>query len=146
MARIVILLFAVLGVAAGDDRELVRIQREIALLGQSVDSLQLSVDERLASMLTLVEETLARVKENAAASSGIQERLRESEQGADAGLEAIAREVKQMTDSYADVRDALAGVDARLRLLETSIERLEESVRIMQAPAPPPPLESESGA
>ena len=150
MARIAAFVFIALvaSAASGASREIVQMQREVALLGQSVDALQRSVDQRLGAILALVEQTLTRVNQantaSAVMNNGLQERLAKQEASLEEPLQALTTKLERMTAEYMAVRDTMSAVDARLTRLETALERLEETVRIMQAPAPPPAA-SESG-
>jgi chromosome segregation ATPase len=127
------------------DRELVELQRDIALLDDSVRALERSVDNRLAAMMALLQQTLARVNEgNATVQSAIADRLRQQEENLRGPMADFGAKLdRAATDSLA-VKETVADLNARLKRLEQKLVDLENAITIIQTPRPPPPSVSET--
>ena len=136
-------LFALLAAPAlfgAPAKEIVQIQRDIALLQDQVRSVQQSMDERLVKLTTLVEQTLQSVSKTntsvAVLESGLRDRL--SQQLA-APITGVSTKVDQMSTDFQSVRESVADMNERMSKIQAQIVELSNVVRTIQAPPPPPP-------
>jgi hypothetical protein len=128
------------------DREIVQIQRDIALLQEQMRVMQQGMDEKLVKLTTLVEQALQSTnKANttiAVLETGLRERL--SQQLA-APMTNVSTRVEQMATDFQNVRESVADTNERLGRIQAQIVELGNTVRTLQAPPPPPPGAQSSG-
>jgi tol-pal system protein YbgF len=121
-------------------REIVELQRDVAALQEQIRVLQRSMDQRLESLTSLVEQSLtASNKVNtsvAALENGLRDRLTQQLSTPVAGLNL---KLDQMTTEFQNVRESIADMNERLSKLQTQMTDLGNTVKVMQAPPPPPP-------
>ena len=121
-------------------KEIVQIQRDIALLQDQVRSVQQSMDERLVRLTTLVEQALQSVSKTntsvAVLESGLRDRL--SQQLA-APITGVSTKVDQMSTDFQSVRESVADMNERMSKIQAQIVELGNVIRTIQAPPPPPP-------
>ena len=121
-------------------KEIVQIQRDIALLQDQIRTMQQSTDERLVKLTTLVEQALqSTVKANtslAVLESGLRDRL--SQQLA-APMTAVSSKVDQMSTDFQSVRESVADVSERMSKIQAQIVEMNNTIKTIQAPPPPPP-------
>jgi tol-pal system protein YbgF len=129
--------------AFGQKREFVDLQRDVAALQDQVRTLQRTVDERMAALTVLLQQTLEaanRTKENVAVlDSGVRERLKEQEKNFVQPVAGIGAKVDQMSSEFSFLRESLADVSGRMGKLEQRLVDVGNSVKVMQSPAPAPP-------
>jgi len=123
-------------------KEIVQLQRDMALLQDQVRTMQRAFDEKMAALTVLVEQTLDRVnKANTAVAvleSTVRDRLREQEKTLVAPVAGVSSKVDQMSDEFRFVREAIADMNSRVGKLQAQVVDLGNAVKIMQAPPPPP--------
>ena len=121
-------------------KEIVQIQRDIALLQDQIRTMQQSTDERLVKLTTLVEQALqSSVKANtslAVLESGLRDRL--SQQLA-APITGVSTKVDQMSTDFQSVRESVADVSERMSKLQAQLVEMNNTIKTIQAPPPPPP-------
>ena len=130
-------------------REIVQLQRDVALLDERVQKLQRSVDERMGAMMALLQQNLDRVNEvhkaNAVMQGAFTERLRQQEKIIVAPVATLGAKLDQMSAEFLAVRDTVVDLNARLKRLEQKLVDMESAVRIMRAPPPPPSVSEALG-
>ena len=121
-------------------KEIVQIQRDIALLQDQVRSVQQSMDERLVRLTTLVEQALQSASKTntslAVLESGLRDRL--SQQLA-APITGVSTKVDQMSTDFQSVRESVADMNERMSKIQAQLVELSNTVRTIQSPPPPPP-------
>ena len=121
-------------------KEIVQIQRDIALLQDQIRTMQQSTDERLVKLTTLVEQALqSSVKANtslAVLESGLRDRL--SQQLA-APITGVSTKVDQMSTDFTSVRESVADVSERMSKIQAQLVEMNNTIKTIQAPPPPPP-------
>lgn len=128
--------------------DVLRLQREIAMLEERVRTLQRSFDERSSETSAMVQKTLDRVSEVHTAAvvidSTLKERTRQQEQTVRRPVASLGSKMDRMTSELLAVRDTMAELNARLKHLEQNLADMDTAVRIIQAPPPPPPPAAEA--
>jgi TolA-binding protein len=125
---------------------LVELGRDVALLQEEVRLMNKTQNERLAQM----EEMLKAMQEQIAAAnrslavldSGLKKRLEESMVKP---LSGVTGKVDTLSQDFGYVRETLAEINVRLGKLDQRITDLENTIRLMQAPAAPPAPAATSG-
>lgn len=123
----------------GASKEIVQIQRDIALLQDQVRTVQQSMDERLVKLTTLVEQALqssAKLNTSVAVlENGLRDRL--SQQLA-APIAGVSTRVEQMSNDFQAVRESVADMNERMSKIQAQITEMNNTIRTLQAPPPPP--------
>lgn len=130
-------------------KEIIQLQRDVALLQQQLRDLQRSVDEKNAVLKTLVEQALDAVNRMNLTVSNLERAVRETQAGSEARVDSLATQVAALRDSLnelgvrvaqlsqqmAEAQGVLQSVDARLVPPPPPAEQASESA---SAPATPP--------
>ncbi len=131
-------------------KEIVELQRDIALLQDQVRTLQRSMDEKLAAITVLVQQNLDSAnKANTAVAvleSGIRDRLREQEKTVAAPVAGVGAKVDQLTEEFRGVKESVADLSARMGKLQSQIVDVSNAIKVMQAPPAPPSSAPAGGA
>lgn len=129
--------------AAAPAKEIVELQRDVALIQDQVRSLQRSLDEKLSALTVLTQQALdAANKANTAVAvldSGVRERLREQEKNVVAPVAGVGAKVDQMGNEFTGVKESMTDVLSRMGKLQQQLVDLTSAVKTMQAPPAPPP-------
>lgn len=128
--------------AHGQRKELVELQRDLALLQDQVRTMQRTLDEKMAALTVLIEQTLDRVnKANTAVAvleSGVRDRLQAQEKSLTEPVATIGTKVDQMADELRHVRESIADTNSRMGRLQAQVLDVGNAIKIMQAPPLPP--------
>ena len=144
LMRPAILALALLPAALfGANKEMVQLQRDVALLQDDVKTLQRSLDDKMSALRTLVEQTLA------AASKVRYFRCRSGKRnprphvGAAEELDRTGREhgrqIDQMATDFQTLRESIADLTERMNKMQTQLVDLNNTVKVLSAPPAPPP-------
>ncbi|HYO82558.1 MAG TPA: tetratricopeptide repeat protein [Bryobacteraceae bacterium] len=131
---------------AAPSKEIVQIQRDLALLQEQLRTVQQSTDEKLVRLTTLVEQALqSSTKANtslAVLESGLRDRL--SQQLA-APITGVTTRVDQMSTDLQAVREAVTDTSERIGKLQAQLVEISNTMRTLQAPPAPPPAAGAAG-
>ena len=136
---VILMAAASLGFGA-PSKEMVQLQRDIAQLQDQVRQLQSAMKERLAAMTTLMQQALdTSSKTNtsvAVLESGLRDRL---SQQLSAPITSVSGKVDQMSNEFQTVRENVSAMNETLAKVQAQLVDLNSAVKILQAPAAPPP-------
>jgi tol-pal system protein YbgF len=125
------------------DREFVELKRDLGLLQDAVKLMQQSQDEKLNELKQLLGQAIeaATRASNAAATvqNSVQQSLREQEKTLVAPVVGANTKIDQLASDFRGVQQAVADMGALMTKLQTQVTDLTNAVKIMQAPAAPPP-------
>jgi TolA-binding protein len=143
------LLLPALSFAASKEQQ--EMQRDIAQLQDQLRTVQSTLDQRLASLQTLVEQSLeAGNRANismSALNSAVKDTLDRDLRDALHPVAGLSAKVDNLTNDSAEVRSSLTDVIAQLNRMMQKLGDLDNAIKVMQAPAPPPPQQGgDSGA
>lgn len=128
--------------AFGQKKEVQELQRDVALLQDQVRTLQRSIDERMAALNVLVQQTLDSInKVNTAVAvleSGFRDRMREQEKTVVTPVAGLGAKVDAMAEEFRFVKESIADMNSRMGKLQAQIVDLGNAVKVMQSPPPPP--------
>lgn len=131
------------------DKEIVRLQRDVALLNEDLRTLQRSMDERMGAMMALLQQTLDRVNEvhtaNAVMQSTFSDRLRQQEKSLSVPVATLGVKLDQVVSGSLALSENIADLNARLKRLEQKLVDVENAVRIIQSPPSPPSVSEALG-
>lgn len=142
-AAVIALLLSALPIACfADNKQIVELQRDVALLQDSVRTLQRSLDEKIAALNVLLQQTLDSAnKANtnvAVLQNTINEKLSEQAKNVGGTTAIVGTKVDQMSNEFRAVRESVADMNARMAKLEAKIVDLGNAVRTLNSPPPPP--------
>lgn len=141
LSRPAVILLAAASLAFGaPSKEMIQLQRDIAQLQDQVRQLQGAMNERLAALTTLVQQALETgTKTNtsvAVLESGLRDRL---SQQLSAPITGVSTKVDQMSTEFQGVRENVSAMNETLAKLQQQLVDLNSAVKVLQAPAAPPP-------
>ncbi|MBI4874440.1 MAG: outer membrane protein assembly factor BamD [Acidobacteria bacterium] len=129
-------------VSFGQRKEYVELQRDIALLQDQVRSMQTSLNEKLAQLQVLVQQsTDASNKANTAVAvldAGIRDRLRDQEKSVLGPVAGVGAKLDQFAEDFRALKESVSDMNARMGKLQLQIVDLGNAVKTMQAPPAPP--------
>lgn len=125
------------------DKEILELQRDVALIGEQLTNLQSMVNQRLSALSTLAQQTLDRANQNhtdnAVVASHVSDQLRQQQQDIATSLATLGAKLDQVATDVSANQQNLADVTSRLGRLEQRMVDLENAVKASQSPAAPPP-------
>lgn len=137
-----LILLTIPAVCPAASKEIVQLQRDIALLDDRVRTLQSSLDERMGALLAVQQLTLRRVNQlntsTAVSQNAVGEQLKQQAKSFSTPMTAVAANLNQVKSEVQSLRESLAEINAKLGNLDQKLVDLDNAVRIIQAPPSPP--------
>jgi tol-pal system protein YbgF len=141
--RLVLFTLFASSISLAASREIVELQRDVASLQEQVRVLQRTIDERMAALSTLVEQSLNSTNKTntsvAVLESGLRERLG---QQLSAPVANMSSKLDQMSTDFSSVRETISDLNERMSKVQTQLVDLNNTVKVLQSPPPPPGLGS----
>lgn len=138
----VLALFAISAPVFGASKEMVQLQRDVSLLQDDVRSLQRTVDEKLAMLNTLIQQTLDNVnKANtnvAVLDSNLRDKLRDQEKMVAAPVAGLNSRLEQMASEFQALKETIADMNGRMGKLQAQVTDLGSTIKVLSSPPPPP--------
>jgi TolA-binding protein len=143
-SRIAILLVALSPFAFGANKETMELQRDVAMLQDQVRNLQSTLDQKVAAIQTLTQQTLDSVNRTNTAVAVMENRFNEAmkqqEQSLNAPVANVGQKLDQMSEDFRAVRESVLDMNTRMGKLDAKMADLQNLINTMHAaPAPPPP-------
>lgn len=127
----------------GQKKEMVELQRDVALLQDQMRAMQRSQDEKLAGLEVLLKQTLETTnKANtslALLESKISDRFSQQEKGLAQPVAVIGSKVDAMSTDFGGVREAVRDLESKIGKLQGQVVDLSNAVKVLSAPPAPPP-------
>ena len=143
VSRLVIVFFALSPFAFGASKEIMELQRDVALLQDQVRMLQSSLDQKVASILTLTQQTLDSVNRTNTAVAVMENRfndaMRQQQQSLNGPVANVGQKLDQMSEDFRAVRESVLDMNTRMGKLDAKIADLENLINTVRAPAAAPP-------
>jgi len=128
---------------AAASKEMMDLQRDVALLAQQVKDLQTSQDKQLAAITALVEQAVEAANRANTAVAVIQSGFAQSESQQESKVVApvvgLSTRMDSMANNFATLQQSVADLTGLVEKLQTQMTDLNNAVKVMQAPAPAPP-------
>jgi len=126
-------------------KEMVELQRDVALLQEQVRTLQRSQDEKLSGLTVLVQQAVdAANKANTAVAllqGGMQQTLKDQQKSVVEPVVGVGTKIDQMASDFQALRESVADISSQVGKLQQQMIDIGNAVRTMQTPAvAPPPL------
>lgn len=138
---LLVLWLALLGPAPAGaaSKEIIQLQRDVALLQQQVRDLQASVDKNHAVLRTLVEQSLDAVNRMNTTVGELQTSVQQAQANTNTRVDALATQVQSLRDSVDELTARLGQMSQQLAETQSVLQSVDARL------APPPPPEGTEG-
>jgi TolA-binding protein len=123
--------------------DILSMQRDIANMDEHVKQLQKTVDEKMAALLVLVQQSIDLSNKTAAAMTAMQhnvdQKLAEQQTKLVAPVATLGTKVDEMSGDFRSVRENVATLVRHMNDLDTKITDMSSAIRSLQTPVAPPP-------
>jgi TolA-binding protein len=124
-------------------KEQQEMQRDIAQLQDQVRTMQSTLDQKLASLQTLVEQSLdagQRTIQNVGIlNASVRDTLDRELKDALRPIAALTAKVDNVANDSAEVRSAVTDLNAQINRVIQKLNDIDNAIKVMQVPAAPPP-------
>jgi TolA-binding protein len=138
LIRVLLIGVLVLPVASAASKEIVELQRDVALLQEQVRTLQSSQDQKIASLQTLMQQTLDTVNRLNTSLALLGNSIETNANKTTPAVAALNGRLDQVSQSFSDLRDNVQDISSRIGKLDAAIADLKNTVNLAAHPAPPP--------
>jgi TolA-binding protein len=143
LSRVAVVFFALSPFAFGASKEIMELQRDVALLQDQVRTLQSALDQKVASVLTLTQQTLDSVNRTNTAVAVMENRfndaMKQQQQSLNGPVANVGQKLDQMSEDFRAVRESVLDMNTRMGKLDAKIADLENLINTVRAPAAAPP-------
>jgi TolA-binding protein len=132
-----LILFVLAGqaVSNGASKEIVQLQRDVALLQYDLRSLQRTLDQSAGGTRALAQQTLDRVNQLHDSDVAKSENIAKNWDKLNLNMATLGTKLDQGISEYIATREAIRGLSARLAKLEERLEDIGNSVNELQSSA-----------
>jgi TolA-binding protein len=124
-------------------KEIVELQRDLALLQEQVRTLQRSQDEKFSAIQVLVQQALDSANKTSTSvallQSNLQQSFKDQQKSVVDPVVGVGAKLDQMTTDVSAMREAVADVSSQMGKLQQQMVDIGNAVRSTQTPAAPPP-------
>lgn len=120
-----LLLFGSALPAAAVSKEIIQLQRDVALLQDTVRALQRSVDEKHAVLRTLIEQSVDAVNRMDTAVQTLQKVVQDSASNSNARVETLAGQVQSLSESVEELKSRLGKLQQQLADTQSVVQSLD---------------------
>ncbi|MGA3026242.1 MAG: tetratricopeptide repeat protein [Bryobacteraceae bacterium] len=138
LMRVLLIGALALPVASAASKEIVELQRDVALLQEQVRTLQSSQDQKIASLQTLMQQTLDTVNRLNTSVALLGNSIETNANKTTPAVAGLNGRLDQVAQSFNDLRDNVQDISARIGKLDAAIADLKNTVNLAAHPAPPP--------
>ena len=142
---LVCLLLAVPALAPGASKEIMELQRDVALLQQQIKDLQRSQDEKFATLLERVQQSVeAANKANtsvAVITSTIEKNLRDQTDKVATPVVGLSTRVNEMGGDLRTLSQAVSDLTALLNRMQAQLTDVSNAIKVIQQPPVAPPAQ-----
>ena len=143
LSRLAIVFFALSPFAFGASKEIMELQRDVALLQDQVRNLQSTLDQKVAAIQALTQQTLDSVNRTNTAvaimQSSFNDTMKQQQQSLTGPVANVGQKLDAMSDDFRAVRESVLDMNTRMGKLDAKIADLENLINTVRAPAAPPP-------
>ena len=143
LSRTFILLVALAPLTFGASKEIVELQRDVAMLQDQVRNVQKSLDEKVTTIQTLVQQTLESVNKTNTAVAVMENRfgdaMKQQQQQVSGPVLTVTQKLDQMSEDFRAVRESVLDMNTRMGKLDAKMADLSNLINTIKAPPPPPP-------
>jgi len=115
------------------------LQREVALFGDQLRTLQRSIDEKLAEVTQQLQQAAEASNRTNASVGELEKRLEGQSKSLTAPVATISTKVDQLAGEFQTLRESVNSVNARLGRLEQQLLDISTAIKTIQSPPVAPP-------
>jgi tol-pal system protein YbgF len=134
----------------GASKEMVELQRDVAMLQDQVRTLQRALDEKTSILQTLLQQTLDQTNKSntaiAVLQSNFRETLQEQQRSVAAPIAGVGSRVDQMAEEFRAVREAVLDMSSRMAKLDAKVTDVQNALNVIRNPPSAPPPSAAGGA
>jgi tol-pal system protein YbgF len=144
LSRTAVVLFVLAPFAFGANKDILELQRDIAMLQDQVRNMQRSIDEKFGAMQSMLQQTLESANRTNTAVAVMQSRfdgaVKEQQQGVGTQMNAVGSKLDQMAEDFRAVRESVLDMNTRMGKLDAKMADIQNLINTVQRPpaAPPP--------
>ncbi len=131
-------------------KEVQEMQRDVLLMQDQVRTLQRTVDEKMAALTELVQQSLdAANKANTAVAlmeRQMDDRMKGQEKSVAAPVAGLSAKVDSLSDEFRFVRETINDMNSKMSKLNTQLNDVAQTVAACQTPVEPPPGPGTAGS
>jgi tol-pal system protein YbgF len=143
LSRVAIVFFALSPFAFGASKEIMELQRDVALLQDQVRNLQSTLDQKVAAIQALTQQTLDSVNRTnttvAIMQNGFNDAMKQQQQSLNGPVANVGQKLDQMSEDFRAVRESVLDMNTRMSKLDAKIADLENLINTVRSPAAAPP-------
>jgi tol-pal system protein YbgF len=143
LSRTIVVLLTLTPFAFGANKDIQELQRDVAMLQDQVRNMQRAIDEKFASLLTVVQQTLDSVNRTNTAVAVMENRfgdaIKQQQQMVSAPVASVGQKLDQMSEDFRAVRESVLDMNARMGKLDAKMADLQNLMNTIQHPPAPPP-------
>jgi tol-pal system protein YbgF len=147
LALSTLLLSAPMFAASKEQQEM---QRDIAQLQDQVRTLQSTLDQRLASMQTLLEQSLesgrTTGRDVSVLGASVKDMIDRELKDALRPIAGLAAKVDNLNNDSSEVRSSLTDLNAQMNRVIQKLTDIDNAIKVLNVPAPPPPTSQNTDA
>ena len=136
--RTLIILAGSLPMVSGANKEMVELQRDMALLQDQVRQM----NEKLVVLTTLMQTALDNTNRSNVSILGMQDKMTDSlkaqGQNVVGPVAAVGTKLDSMSEDFRAVRENVLDMNSRMGKLDAKITDLQNAVQVLKSPPPPP--------
>lgn len=136
--RLALLTLTCSALSFGANKEMIELQRDVALLQDKMDTMQRTLDQNFAAMKVLLQQTQENSARTSSAMSSLQDSVSNGVGKSLAPVTGLSNKVDTMSDDMRSLRDSLADLNSRLERMDAKMTDLKNQLQIMQSPPPVP--------
>ena len=130
-------------ICSAASKEIVELQRDVAMLQDQVRNVQKSLDEKVTTIQTLVQQTLESVNNTNRTMAVMQDRfndaMKQQQQQVSGPVLTVTQKLDQMSEDFRAVRESVLDMNTRMGKLDAKMADLSNLINTIKAPPPPPP-------
>jgi len=143
-SRTIVSLLLLAPFSFGANKDMQELQRDVAMLQDQLRTLQSSVDMKVATLQTIVQQTLDSVNRTNTAMAVMENRfsdaLKQQQQSVSAPVATVNQKLDQMSEDFRAVRESVLDMNTRMGKLDAKMADLQNLINTIRTPpAPPPP-------
>jgi tol-pal system protein YbgF len=133
----------------GASKEIMELQRDVALLQDQVKQLQQSQDKQLAALTELVRQALDTANRAntsiAVMQSSFQDSVKQQRNEVVTPVVGLSARMDSMSNDFRTVQQAVGDLTSAVQKLQAQLTDVGNAVKVLQAPAVPPPGSGAAG-
>ena len=132
--RLMLLTFTFSALSFGASKEIVQLQRDVALLQDKMDTMQRTLDQNFAAVKVLLQQTQENSAKTNTAMNNLQDSVSNGVGKSLAPVNGLSGKVDAMGDDMRSLKDSLADLNSRLERMDAKMTDLKNQMQIMQSP------------